>query len=204
MEDEFEQLQDAANAALHAQDLAAVGDGARAVPAADDRVQLLDELPAGVAQRLMQGLSASERDITLPLLGYPKGSIGRLMSPEYVSVRARLTLGDALTHVRHRGLDAETVYTLPVTDDERRVEGVVSLRDLVMGAADTSVEIITIDDASRILEDADDEDAARQGAAEPLARPYLTMSVLGIVRSPSARSEPAMCWPWPGAKCAWV
>ena len=48
----------------------------------DDRVQLLDELPAGVAQRLMQGLSASERDITLPLLGYPKGSIGRLMSPE--------------------------------------------------------------------------------------------------------------------------
>ena len=121
-----------------------------------------------------------------------------------MSVRARLTLGDALTHVRHRGLDAETVYTLPVTDDERRVEGVVSLRDLVMGAADTSVGDVTIDDASRILEDADDEDAARQGAAEPLARPYLTMSVLGIVRSPSARSEPAMCWPWPGAKCAWV
>lgn len=190
----------------------------------DDRVQLVDELPAGVAKRLLQGLSAEERELTLPLLGYPKGSIGRYMSPEFVRLRARLTLGDALTHIRHRGGDAETIYTLPVTDDERRVEGVIGLRELVMGAADRTVGdvmveartvratddaeiaarrivelqllaapvvdgedrivgIVTIDDASRILEDADDEDAARQGAAEPLKRPYLTMPVLGIVRS---------------------
>lgn len=190
----------------------------------DDRVQLVDELPAGVAKRLLQGLSPQERELTLPLLGYPKGSIGRYMSPEYVRLRSRLTLGDALTHVRHRGADAETIYTLPVTDDERRVEGVIGLRELVMGPADRTVGelmveartvratddaetaarrivdaqllaapvvdgedrivgILTIDDASRILEDADDEDAARQGAAEPLRRPYLTTPVFGIVRS---------------------
>lgn len=190
----------------------------------DDRVQLLDELPAGVAQKLMRGLSADERELTLPLLGYPRRSIGRYMSPEYVALRSRLTVGDALSHIRHRGADAETIYMLPVTDDVRRVEGVVGLRELVMAGADELVGdlmveartvsavddaeaaarrvvdeqllaapvvdgqdrivgIVTIDDASRILEIADDEDAARQGAAEPLGRPYLTVPVLGIVRS---------------------
>lgn len=190
----------------------------------DDRAQLVDELPAGVAQKLMRGLSPAERELTAPILGYPKGSIGRHMSTEYVRLQPQLTLGDALTHVRHRGVDAETVYTLPVTDQERRVLGVVGLRDLVMRRSDVLVSevmtdavhvhaqedaepaarsvvdaqvlaapvvdgedrllgILTIDDASRILEAAEDEDAARQGASEPLRRPYLTTPVFGIVRA---------------------
>lgn len=190
----------------------------------DDRAQLMDELPANVAQRLLQGLSAQERELTLPMLGYPKTSIGRYMSPEYVRLPSRLTVGEALTHVRHRGADAETIYMLPVTDDERRLEGVIGLRRLFMSPPDRTVGelmsegrtvratddaetaarrivdarllaapvvdgedrvvgIVTIDDASRILEAADDEDLARQGAAEPLDRPYLTTPVLGLVRS---------------------
>ncbi len=190
----------------------------------DDRAQLVDELPAGVAQKLMRGLSPTERELTAPILGYPKGAIGRHMSTEYVRLQPQLTLGDALTHVRHRGADAETVYTLPVTDHERRVLGVVGLRDLVMRPSDVLISdvmteavhvhaheaaepaarslvdaqvlaapvvdnedrllgILTIDDASRILEQAEDEDAARQGASEPLRRPYLTTPVFGIVRA---------------------
>jgi magnesium transporter len=190
----------------------------------DDRAQLIDELPAGVAQKLLHGLSQRERELTAPMLGYPKGSIGRYMSTEYVRLQPQLTLGDALSHVRHRGMDAETVYTLPVTDPERRVLGVIGLRELVMGRTDAAVAeimteprqlvatddaevsarvvvdanllaapvvdgegrllgILTVDDASRILEDAEDEDAARQGASEPLRRPYLTTPVWGIVRA---------------------
>lgn len=190
----------------------------------DDRAQLVDELPAGVARKLMAELSPAERELTAPMLGYPRGSIGRYMNTEYVRLQPQLTLGDALSHVRHRGKDAETVYTLPVTDSERRVLGVIGLRDLVMGdssklvsevmtpprsvyahdsaepASRTIVEahllaapvvdreerllgILTIDDASHVLEAAEDEDAARQGASEPLRRPYLTTPVLGIVKS---------------------
>lgn len=190
----------------------------------DDRADLLDELPAGVAQKLMRGLSRRERDLTAPLLGYPRGSIGRAMSTEYVRLQPQLTIGDALTHVRHRGHDAETVYTLPVTDPQRRVLGVVGLRDLVMGRSDELVGdvmtdarhvratedaepaaracvdanllampvvdgeerllgILTVDDASRILEEAENTDAARQGASEPLPAPYLATPVLRIVRS---------------------
>lgn len=53
----------------------------------DDRVALLDEVPASVASRLMQGLSSHERELTADILGYPKGSIGRRMSPEVVGLR---------------------------------------------------------------------------------------------------------------------
>jgi magnesium transporter len=190
----------------------------------DDRVLLLDDLLAGVAQKLLSGLSPAERELTAPLLGYARGSVGRVMSTEYVRLQPQLTLGDALSHVRYRGRAAETVYTLPVTDPEHRVLGVVGLRDVVMRSADTVVAdvmtdarhvyahapaeasarslidarllavpvvdgeerlvgILTVDDASRILEEAEDQDAARQGASEPLRRPYLTTPVLGIVKS---------------------
>ncbi len=190
----------------------------------DDRAQLIDELPAGVAQKLMHGLSPRERELTAPILGYARGTIGRRMSTEYVRLQPQLTVGDALTHVRHRGAEAETVYTLPVTDSQRRVLGVVGLRELVMSRADKLVAdlmtdplsvqatddaesgardcvdanllaipvvdtedrlvgILTVDDAARILAEAEDEDAARQGASEPLGAPYLATPVLRIVRS---------------------
>lgn len=97
----------------------------------DDRVWLLDELPAGVAGRLLHGLSERERQLTAEVLGYPKGSVGRRMTPEYVSVRAEATAAEALQRVRSRLDEAETIYTLPVLDNSRHVVGIVSLRDLM-------------------------------------------------------------------------
>lgn len=97
----------------------------------DDRVWLLDELPAAVAPRLLQGLSQKERQLTAEVLGYPKGSVGRRMTPEYISTRGTYTVEQTMGRVRARLDEAETVYTLPVLDDGRRVIGVVSLRDLL-------------------------------------------------------------------------
>lgn len=97
----------------------------------DDRVGLLDELPATVARRLLQGLPPEERNLTAEVLGYPHGSIGRRMSPEYVVTYPDLTAAQTMARVRERLDDAETIYTLPVLDRERRVVGVVSLRDLM-------------------------------------------------------------------------
>ncbi|WP_178946042.1 magnesium transporter [Kocuria sp. TGY1127_2] len=97
----------------------------------DDRVWLLDELPAALAPRLLHGLSAKDRELTSGVLGYPKGSVGRRMSPEYVSTHPGHTVAQALERVNHHLADAETVYTLPVLDGSRRVVGVVSLRDLM-------------------------------------------------------------------------
>jgi magnesium transporter len=190
----------------------------------DDRVGLLDELPAGVAKRLLTGLSAKERGLTSEVLGYAQGSIGRRMSPEYISVKSTDSVSQALTKVKSKLQSAETIYTLPVVDSSKQLVGVVSLRDLMRTAARVKVSkimaeplmvsagddeefaartcsdlkvlalpvvdnerrlvgILTVDDALRILEQEESEDAARTGGAEPLRRPYLSTPVFAIVRS---------------------
>src|SRR5690606_18105818 len=108
----------------------------------DDRVWLLDELPAGLAPRLLQGLSPKERQLTAEVLGYPKNSVGRRMTPEYVSSRRDSSVAEALARVHARLDDAETIYALPVLDDSRRVVGIVSLRDLLRADSDARVSDI--------------------------------------------------------------
>ncbi len=190
----------------------------------DDRVGLLDELPASVAQRLLTGLSAKERSLTGEVLGYSQGSIGRRMSPEFIAVKESDSVSQALVKVKQKLQSAETVYTLPVIDNSRQLVGVVSLRDLMKSPARTKISrimaeplmvnasddeeiaartcsdlkvlalpvvdneqrlvgILTVDDALRILEEEESEDAARSGGAEPLRRPYLSTPVFSIVRS---------------------
>lgn len=105
----------------------------------DDRVWLLDELPASVAPKLLRGLTRQERELTSGMLGYPQESIGRRMSPEFVTTHPDSTVGEAFARVRGALDIAETVYTVPVTDAGRRVVGVVSLRDLL--AADDDVRV---------------------------------------------------------------
>lgn len=142
----------------------------------DDRVWLLDELPAAVAPRLLRGLSAHERQLTGAMLGYPQRSIGRRMSPEFVSVRASATAGQALARVHSRLHEAETVYTLPVLDDGRRVVGVVSLRDLL--GAEESILVETLMQPAQTAEATDD--------AELVAR---RCTDIGLLAMPIVDSE---------------
>jgi len=97
----------------------------------DDRVALLDELPASVAHRLISGLDERERALTSTVLGYPQRSVGRFMSPEFVTTHPMLTVRDTFARVRAHLDDAESVYTIPVTDGGRHLVGVVSLRDVL-------------------------------------------------------------------------
>ncbi|WP_343074457.1 magnesium transporter [Phytoactinopolyspora limicola] len=102
----------------------------------DDRARLIDEVPAKVAKRVLAGLSPHERQMTAALLGYPEDSVGRRMTPQVVALHRTLTVADALDVVRTKGAAAETVYTLAVVDDGRRLIGVASLRDLVTAPTD--------------------------------------------------------------------
>ena len=190
----------------------------------DDRVWLLDELPATLAPKLLHGLSERERRLTSVVLGYPQDSVGRRMTPEYVTTRMDYTVDETLTRLRDRIADAETIYLLPVLDDARHIAGVVSLRDLIAARPDEiiasimseaqSIEaiedaeraarklteagfvalpvvdrerrlvgLLTFDDAMRIIEHEESEDAARQGGVEPLRRPYFTTPIMQLVRS---------------------
>jgi magnesium transporter len=126
----------------------------------DDRVWLLDELPASVAPQLLRGLTRQEHDLTSGMLGYPQDSIGRRMSPEFVTTHPQLTVRETFARIRAALDSAETVYTVPVTD-ARRVVGVVSLRDLMSADEDAVIaDVMSEPHVAEVTEDA--ETAARR------------------------------------------
>ena len=150
----------------------------------DDRARLTEEMPAKVARRLLAGLSPNERRLTSTLLGYPEDSAGRLMSPEVASLRAGMTVGDALDRLRRIGRASETIYALPVTDDRRRLVGMLGLRDLVLADASTPVGDLMDAEVYSARVDTDQEEVARlMREADLLALPIVDTEdrLVGIV-----------------------
>jgi magnesium transporter len=111
----------------------------------DDRAELFDELPAGIVKRLVQQLSPEERQATATILGYSEGTAGRVMTTEYVRLRQGLTVGEALSKIRLADRDKETVYYAYVTDDNRKLRQVVSLRQLLFSIPDARIQDIASD-----------------------------------------------------------
>jgi magnesium transporter len=141
---------------------------------ADDRARLLDEMPAKVANRLLAGLPPYARTNTNVLLGYAEESAGRAMSPRYASLRASMTAADALSKVRRANLRPLEVLVLPVTDDQRRLVGVVDLPDVVTAAPGTRVGELVRRETFSVRVDEDQEVAARlMQEADLVALPVL-------------------------------
>ena len=155
----------------------------------DDRVRLLDAASDALGEVLLSGLSPSERELTSRLLSYPPESAGRIMSPEFVSLRAEMTVEEALEEVRTTGTEAETIYTLPVTDEDRRLLGIVGLRDLVLGEPHASVGRLMKRDVHAVGVDDDQEKVARLvQETDVLAVPVITRrgTVVGLVTTDDA------------------
>jgi magnesium transporter len=127
----------------------------------DDRARLVDEMPAKVAKQVLAGLSPRERALTATLLGYAENSAGRVMSPEVVNLKANQTVSEALARVRRSGGSPETIIALPVTDDQRRLQGTIGLGDLVLAAPDSLVGDVMDTDGYSARVDQDQEVAAR-------------------------------------------
>ena len=106
----------------------------------DDRVRLLDELPPEVAQRLIASLSPENRRETQAILGYPARSVGRLMTPDYLTVRPEWTAGRALDHVRRHGRDAETINVLYVVDVAGKLIDDLRLRQVLLAPPEATIE----------------------------------------------------------------
>jgi len=100
--------------------------------AADDRTRLLEELPGEVTHRLLAMLKPDELRVARRLLGYPEDSIGRLMTPEYVTIKPEWTVPEVLSHLRKVAADKETINVLYVVDDKGRLTGEVRLAQLVL------------------------------------------------------------------------
>jgi magnesium transporter len=127
----------------------------------DERAELFDELPAGVVKRLLQELSSEQRQATSTILGYPEGTAGRVMTTAYVRLRQGLTVGEALSKIRRQDEDKETIYYAYVTDDNRKLVSVVSLRQLLFTFPDVLIKDIASTHVVKVKTETSQEEVAR-------------------------------------------
>lgn len=110
--------------------------------APDDRTALFQELPAAAVKKLLSLLNPSERDIAIRLLGYPKNSIGRRMTPEYVSIKRNWTVAETFFHLRTQQDKRDSVSQLYVVDDKGHLLDFVRLRNLAVATPETPVSTL--------------------------------------------------------------
>jgi len=107
--------------------------------AADDRTALLEEIPAEAARQLLALLPKEERDVALTLLGYPEGSVGRLMSPDFLTIHEDWKVREVLDHVRAHGQESDSLDTLYVVDSKGILVDEVAVKNLLLASLDDEV-----------------------------------------------------------------
>lgn len=105
----------------------------------DDRTALLEELPGAAVAQMLQLLSPEEKAVAQTLLNYPEGSVGRLMTTEFISVRADWTVQQVLDHIRSYGSDSETLNVIYVTDERGKLIDDVRIREFLLAPLDQKV-----------------------------------------------------------------
>lgn len=112
----------------------------------DDMIDVLEELPANIVDKILEKSTKEERKLINTFLNYPENSAGSLMTPEYISLRKNMTVGEALAYIKKEGMDSETVYTCYVIDAGRKLLGIISLRTLVVSDDNILLEDILHED----------------------------------------------------------
>src|SRR5437899_4184794 len=87
----------------------------------DDRTALVEELPSAAARQLIKLLTPEERHVAQSLLGYPEGSVGRLMTPDFIAIDANWTVKQVVDHIREFGHHSETLNIIYIADDRRKL-----------------------------------------------------------------------------------
>lgn len=116
----------------------------------DDMIDVLEELPANVVDKILEKTSKDERKLINTFLNYPDTCAGSLMTPDYITLRKDMTVGEALAYIKREGMDSETIYTCYVKDEGRKLLGIVSLRTLVIADDFTPIEELMHTDIVRV------------------------------------------------------
>ena len=120
----------------------------------DDAVDLVEEMPASVVKRILRQAEPEKRKLINEILKYPEDSAGSIMTTEYVSLRPDMTVEDAIKRIRRTGVDKETINTCYVTDNNRKLIGIVTVRTLLLAEeTDIMKDIMTEDVISALTTD---------------------------------------------------
>lgn len=150
----------------------------------DDRTAFFEDLPEDIAQKLIQILTPEEQKITVQLLSYPKDSIGRLMTTEFIAIRTDFTVAEAFAHIRKHGKHSETLNIIYIIDEDQKLIDDIDIKDLIFANPDELIANI-IDNRFVSLNVLDDQETAIQVFKDydRVALPVLSKEglLLGIV-----------------------
>ena len=127
----------------------------------DDAVDMLEELPATVVKRVMRMAAPETRKLINQFLQYPENSAGSIMTAEYIGLKKYMNVEQSFSYIRAHGVDKETIYTCFVMDGERHLEGVVTIKDLLMNPYDMKIQdimdtncikAVTTDDQEEVMD----------------------------------------------------
>ena len=127
----------------------------------DDAVDMLEEMPANVVKRVLKNAKPETRSLINQFLKYPDASAGSIMTAEFMDLKKHMTVGQAIERIRRIGEDSESIYTCFVTTAKRVLEGVVSLRELLLSDDNLLVEEIMNTEVIRADTLEDQESVAR-------------------------------------------
>lgn len=151
---------------------------------ADDRTSFLEELPSSVVRELIKLLEPEERKITLSLLGYPEGSVGRLMTPDYVYVYEHNTIAEVLNVIRRVGKNSETIDVIYVINEKGELLDDIRIREFILNGPETRVSEL-MDERVIALNAYEDQEVANEAFKmnNRMALPVVSNSnkLLGIV-----------------------
>lgn len=108
----------------------------------DDAVDIIEEMPANVVKRILKHTDPETRNSINEILRYPKDSAGSIMTTEYVTLRPDMTVSESFDKIRRTGVDKESIYTCYVTNKNRELLGLVSVRDLLLSPSNTPINVI--------------------------------------------------------------
>ena len=127
----------------------------------DDYVDLVEEMPANVVKRVLKNSSPESRKLINQYLQYPEDSAGSLMTNEYVYLKRGTTVNQALSVIRTTGVDKETINKCYVLDPQHHLEGVVTLRDIILADPDTVMADIMRTSVISVNTNDDQEEVAK-------------------------------------------
>ena len=127
----------------------------------DDAADLVEEMPANVVKRILMTADAEKRQMINNILKYPDDSAGSIMTTEFVELRPHMTVEDAILHIRRSGINKETINNCYVTSKDRRLIGVVTIRDLIMNESEQTMDQLMEDNIISVETITDQEEVAQ-------------------------------------------
>lgn len=126
----------------------------------DDAADLIEEMPSNLVKRILQNTSSDKRQAINELLKYPQDSAGSIMTTEFVDLKETMSVKEAFERIRKIGKDKETIYTLYVTDMQRHLVGVITVKELLLAGLDAIVKDIMEENVIEISTLTDKEEVA--------------------------------------------